>query len=77
MRSVILALLLTGCATAPTAKLPVAISCVKEAPQKPATTDEAAILKMDEYAATIVTWTERLTLKAAVEKYDAIVQACR
>ena len=77
MRHFILALLLTGCATAPTAKIPVAVSCVKEAPAKPATTDEAAILKMDDYAATLTTWTERLTLKAYAEKADAVIQVCR
>ena len=68
------AAILAGCATTPQA---VSVSCVKEAPEKPATTEEAALLRMDDYAATITTWTERLTLKAYAEKADAVIQACR
>ena len=69
---------LAGCATtAPTVKIPVAVSCVKEAPTKPDTTDESAIKEMDDFAATLTTWTERLTLKAYAEKADAVIQACR
>ena len=58
------AAILAGCATGPQS---VSVSCVKEAPEKPATTDEAAILKMDDYAATLTTWTERLLLKGYAE----------
>lgn len=65
---------LSGCATTPSA---VSVSCVREAPEKPQTTDEADILKMDEYQATIVTWTERLLLKAYSEKAEAIITVCR
>lgn len=70
------AVLLTACAT-PTGNVPIPISCMKDAPAKPATTDEAALKAMDDYAATITVWTERLTLKAYSEKADAIIQACR
>ena len=71
--------ILSGCATtAPTANIPVSVSCVKgEPPAKPATTDEAAIKAMDDFAATLTTWNERLTLKAYAEKADAVIQACR
>ena len=70
--------LLAGCAIAPTARIPVAVSCIKaEPPPKPQTTDETELLKFDEYAATLTTWTERLTLKAYAEKADALIQACR
>ncbi len=55
----------------------VSVSCVKEAPEKPATTDEKVLLAMDDYAATLTTWTERLLLKVYTEKADAIIQACR
>jgi len=55
----------------------VSVSCVKEAPEKPQTQDEVAIFAMDEYAATITVWTERLTLKAYAEKAEAVIQACR
>jgi len=68
------AAVMAGCATGPQA---VSVSCVKEAPEKPATQDEAAIRAMDDYAATLTTWTERLTLKAYAEKADAVIQACR
>lgn len=67
-------LFLAGCATVPQS---VSVSCVKEAPEKPVTTDETAIRSMDDYAATITVWTERLLLKAYAEKADAVIQACR
>ena len=66
---------MSGCAT--TGPKAVSVSCVKSAPDKPATQDEAAIMAMDDYAATLTTWTERLTLKAYAEKADAVIQACR
>ena len=65
--------ILAGCA-GPQA---VSVSCVKDAPEKPATTDEKALLAMDDYAATLTTWTERLVLKAYSEKAEAVIQACR
>lgn len=68
--------LLTACAT-PTGNIPIPVSCVKDAPAKPATTDEAALKAMDDYAATITVWTERLTLKAYSEKAEAVITACR
>ena len=74
-------LLLAGCATTATVptetKIPVAVSCVKNAPQKPATTDEKALMAMDDYAATLTTWTERLLLKSYAEKAEAVIIACR
>ena len=71
------AVILAGCATDQTAKIPVPISCVKEAPVRPDTKDEKAILAMDDYAATLTVWTERLSLKSYAEKADAVIQACR
>ena len=70
---------LSGCSSLPAVvKVPTPVNCVKgEPPAKPATTDEAALLKLDDYAATLTTWTERLTLKAYAEKADAVIQACR
>lgn len=59
-------------------KVPVPVSCITgEPPAKPETTDEAALMKLDDYAATLTAWTERLTLKAYAEKADAVIQACR
>lgn len=73
--------ILTGCASAPeipkVVQVPVPVSCVKEAPAKPLTMDEKVILDMDEYSATITTWTERLLLKAYAEKAEALISACR
>ncbi len=76
------AAMLAGCQTAtkiPTeTKIPVPVSCLKEAPPaKPATADESALLAMSDYAATLTAWTERLTLKAYAEKADALLQACK
>lgn len=75
--TVIVAILLSGCATDQTAKIQIPVSCVKEEIVKPQTQDEAAILRMDEYAATLVTWTERLKLKAFAEKAEAVISACK
>ncbi len=77
-QALICCIALAGCAQAPTANIPVGVSCIKgDPPAKPATTDEAALLALDDYAATLTTWTERLTLKAYAEKADAVIQACR
>lgn len=79
----LLLLALAGCATTGTVavpsetKVPVAVSCIKDAPVKPAASDEKAIMAMDDYAATLTTWTERLELKAYAEKADAAIQACK
>lgn len=67
---------LVGCATLD-AKIPVAVSCVKEAPVKPKTSTEAEITAMTDYAATLTTWTERLLLKAYAEKAEAVISACK
>lgn len=69
------AAILSGCAT--TGPLPIAVSCVKEAPTKPQTTAEAEILRMDDHAATLTAWTERLLLKSYAEKAEAVINACR
>lgn len=79
---ILLILLLAGCATDPAipkvTQIPVPVSCIKgEPPAKPATTDEKALLAMDDYAATLTTWTERLLLKAYAEKAEAVILACR
>ena len=71
------AAILSGCATAPTASIPVPVSCVKEAPAVPVVATEAEILAMTEYAATLTTWTERLLLKAYAAKAEAVIDACR
>jgi len=76
------AAMLAGCAQSPqiptVTEVPVPVPCLKESPPaKPATTEETAILTMSEYAATLTTWTERLTLKAYAEKADALLQACK
>jgi len=77
MRAIVCVLLLSGCATDQTAKVPVSVSCVKEEIVKPATQDEKAILEMDDYAATLTVWTERLKLKAYAERAEAVIQACK
>ena len=75
------AAILAGCQSSPSiptvTKVPVPVSCLKEAPPaKPETADEKALLAMTDYAATLTTWTERLTLKAYAEKADALLQSC-
>lgn len=68
---------LSGCASDP-AKIGIPVSCLKsDPPAMPITTDEAALLAMDDYQATLLTFTERLSLKAYSIKADALLQACR
>ena len=71
------AALLTGCATGPTATLPIATSCVKEAPVMPVTTPEPELLAMSDYAATLTVYTERLLLKSYSLKASEVIAACR
>ena len=71
------AAIISGCATAPTASIPIAVSCVKEAPAVPVVATEAEILRMTEYDATITVWAERLLLKAYALKADAILIGCQ
>lgn len=77
MRLLLLTLLLAGCATGPKADIPIATSCVKQAPEKPATKSEPELLAMTEYAATITVWSERLLLKGYAEKAEAVISACK
>lgn len=82
MRKLLICLMLAGCGTtgAPVPEktlVPVIKTCVENPPVKPATTDEKALLAMDDYAATLTTWTERLLLKSYAEKADASLQACK
>ena len=74
--------LLAGCATGPqvpaVVKVPVPISCIQgEPPAKPETLSEAEILVMDEYAATLTVWTERLMLKSYALRAEAVILGCR
>ena len=75
------AAILSGCAPSPTVPdtvlVPVAVSCAKDAPDAPLTMDEAAIRAMDDYAATLHIWTERLLLKSYAARAEAIIAACR
>jgi hypothetical protein len=49
------AAIVSGCATGPTATIPVPVSCLKsEPPAMPQTATEAEILAMNEYAATLI-----------------------
>jgi len=73
--------MLAGCTVGPTiptvTKVPVPVSCVKDAPALPETRSEAEILAMDEYASTLVTWTERLLLKSYAARAEAVILGCR
>ena len=74
---IFLILILSGCASQET-RVPVPVSCLREAPPAmPQTLTEAEILAMDEYRATIISWSERLLLKAYGAKADALLQSCR
>jgi hypothetical protein len=71
--------MLSGCASLPAfLKIPVPVPCLKgDPPAKPVTMDEAAILKLDEYAATITVYYERLALKGYAEKAESVISACK
>lgn len=82
MRTILLCAMLTGCATGPTVptvvRVPVPTPCLSAPPPAiPATTPEAEILAMSDYAATLLTWTERLELRAWAEKAEAMLIACQ
>ena len=73
---------LAGCATGPqvpaVVKVPVPVSCIQgEPPAKPDTLSEAEILVMDDYAATLTVWTERLLLKSYAVRAEAVILGCR
>lgn len=72
---------LAGCSTAPKLPervlVPVPVACVKEAPAVPTTMDDAVILQMDDYAATMQVWIERLLLRSYTAKAEAVISACR
>ena len=75
-------LMLAGCSTAPKLPervlVPVATSCLSAPPPEvPTLRSEAEILAMDDYAATLVTWAERLELRAWAEKAEALLLGCR
>lgn len=78
-----LTILLSGCATAPalpkTVLVPVPTPCVAAAdvPAVPTLTDEAAILAMSDYGATLTVYAERLALRSYAARADAIIQGCR
>src|SRR3990167_6857853 len=74
--------ILAGCATGPqvpaVVKVPVPISCIHgDPPAKPDTLSEAEILVMDDYAATLTVWTERMMLKSYAVRAEAIILGCK
>ena len=71
-----------GCSTAPKLPervlVPTPVSCLSAPPPEvPALTAESALLAMDEYAATLTVWAERLELRAWAAKAEALLLACR
>lgn len=72
---------LAGCASAPKVPervlVPVPVACIKEAPDVPTTMDDAVILQMDDYAATMQVWIERLLLRSYALKAEALIAACK
>ena len=69
--------ILSGCATLD-ARVSVPVSCLKsEPPAMPQTVSEAELLAMNDYAATLTAYTERLELKAFSLKAKALLDACR
>ena len=77
-----IAAVLTACTSAPKVpeivRVPVPVSCIQgEPPAKPDTLSEAEILVMDDYAATLTVWTERLLLKSYAVRAEAVILGCR
>lgn len=76
------AAILAGCATDPVIPtvtlVPTPVSCLSAPPpEKPQTVPETEILAMTDYSATLVTYTERLLLKAWAEKAEALLAGCK
>ena len=74
-------LFLSACDTMPsipqTVRVPVPVSCVKQAPERPQVTPTANLLAMDEYSATLTLFIERGELAVYAEKASAILESCR
>ena len=78
MRALLLAMLLSGCATLQSVFTPTPVACApKDAPSKPTTLPNELLAKMDDYHLVLVIAHERLTLIDYAGKADAIIQACR
>ena len=80
-RVILCCIAVSGCTSNPAiptvVRVPVPVSCIKEAPVLPETRAEAEILALDEFAATITVWAERLALKAYSARAAAVIDACR
>lgn len=69
---------ISGCATSPTASIPVPVRCAPaDSPSPPATTDNADLAKLDDRNLVLRIASERLDLIDYAGKADAIIQACR
>ena len=78
----IAALLISACTSAPTVPervlVPTPVSCLSAPPPAvPETRTEAEILALSDYAATYVTYYERLALRAYAEKASALLSGCK
>lgn len=76
----LLAALVSGCAADPAVpriiRVPVPVPCSATVPDQPTYADDAAILAMPEYTATLAVWIERRAAIDDAAKVRALLQGC-
>lgn len=74
---IVLCLLAAGCAEQPAvAEVPVAVSCVKNRPERPAFRDDAEVLALDDYRAVVALRVERERAKKYIGELEDVVEVC-
>ena len=80
MRTILLALALTGCTAAPklpeVVRIPVPVPCIEQLPTAPELAQDDALLAMDDYHAVLTMWKDRLSARMGYEELRATAQAC-
>lgn len=76
----VVGLLLAGCATsekAITTTVPIAIRCVKDAPERPAFVQDDELRAMNDYQMVLALWRDRLLRIGYEAELEAVIAACR
>jgi hypothetical protein len=78
VRTVLILLALSGCAAQEVVvKVPVAVPCVREVPQRPAMASRDQLLAMDDERLLLIIAAERLEQGAYSAQAEALLSACR
>lgn len=81
MRTLLLALLLAGCASGPQmperVEVPVQVPCIERVPEKPQTTPRDALLALDDYRFVLSLWRDRMLMEDYAAQLEATVEGCK